>query len=118
VLFSRNHINKAAAATLLIVLLFIHSVKLLHSHSLQKQVSSSGRAEKYSNCEEGFESVSPSINECAVCHYQPARDTDNLMAAPFTGLRVLYPLYTSFAVPLDHVHHFSSFETRGPPVSA
>jgi hypothetical protein len=116
VLFSRNHINKAAAATLLIVLLFIHSVKLLHSHSLKKQVSFSGSSAKYSTCEKGSESVTQSFKECAVCHYQPARDSDNLMAASYNSLQTLYKVYSSITVSVDVLHHFSSFETRGPPV--
>ena len=75
VLFSRQNIKKIFSGTLLIVLLIVHSIKLLHTHSYCNFYSAKeihGSYDKISSSEES--KLSP---DCEICNYQITKDTDH-----------------------------------------
>ena len=73
-LFKSNYINKAISAAFLVLLLFIHSIKLLHTHSSNGFFSNhdcNGLDEK-----DNFE-FAKSTSDCSICSYQISKDADD-----------------------------------------
>ena len=104
-LFKRGNINKAISATLLLLLLFIHSVKLLHSHpgnTLSKEIHK-------------HNAIIKSGSDCSICNYELAKDIDDLFS---DGDRASIPEPTILNSPLIEFYKrisYSAFESRGPP---
>src|SRR4026207_1363102 len=78
-LWSNQNINRFFSGTLLIVLLFVHSVKLLHSHSFNhlyaaKSIKTALFDQATNNDESKFST------DCEICTYQIAKDTDDAVA--------------------------------------
>lgn len=108
-----NHYKRYTSAGLLILLLFIHCIKLFHSHAssdlgfLEKKNHNS-QLKKF--CVEKI-----SASDCGVCSYQLVRDADDLTFATevyhhFTNT-VQVSFNTLFNLPESH----STFENKGPP---
>jgi hypothetical protein len=103
-LFKRSHINRAASAMLLVILLLFHSVKLLHSHSSD------------SFCESSNSEIVKSSTDCSICNYQLSKDADDFV---YPALREYEPQPGNFNIQLISFHKFSfhsAFENRGPPI--
>ena len=104
-LFGKKYISKAISSVLLVVLLLIHSVKLLHSHP------SNGFCSK----DHHNSSVVKNSSDCSVCSYQLASDTE---AQGFFQHEV-YVSYQNFIQlhpgSFYKTSFYSAFEGRGPP---
>ena len=104
-LFKKGNINKTISATLLLLLLFIHSVKLLHSHpgnTLSKEIHK-------------HNAIIKSGSDCSICNYQLAKDTDALFS---DDDRAYIPKTNPLNSPLIEFYKrisYSAFESRGPP---
>src|SRR4026207_563196 len=79
-LFKSNYIKKAVSAILLVTLLFIHSIKLLHSHSSNSFFSNHdcNSLDKKNTYE-----FAKSSSDCSICNYQLSKDTDGLVYPAF-----------------------------------
>jgi len=110
-MFYKSHINKAAAGLLLIVLLFIHSVKLLHNHSLRQCHSVHAAA---ALCKM-IDDTSWSSGDCSICNYHLTKDA----YTNFSTGTLDHPVYLSDFNPenisFKKTGSFYLFETRGPP---
>ena len=115
-LFKKNHINKTAAGALLIVLLFIHSVKLLHNHSY-KQIADTECRHSSDQNKLTTESVSPVPGDCDICNYQPAKDSDNLICIFAFHFSAAPAIFNAPLISFKKSGSFTSFETRGPPAA-
>jgi len=100
---------------LLVMLLLIHSIKLLHTHSGNNSFSNhncSGSCfEKNDNSE-----LAKTSSDCSICSYQLTRDTDDLVYSEFCNpiteqidLKTSSILFEKFSFP-------SAKENRGPPI--
>ena len=101
------------SAVLLVMLLFIHSIKLLHKHPVNSFFS-------HDDCNNAFDlnNSSEKINssECSICSYQLSKDADDLVYPSFCNYKS-EPI--GFNIQLISFHKFSchsAFENRGPPV--
>ena len=115
-LFKSNYIKKAVSAILLVMLLFIHSIKLLHTHSNNNSFSihdcSGNCFEKNDNSE-----LANSSSDCSICNYQLTKDTDDLVYSAFIS-PVTEPQNFNTRIFLFHkFSHPSSLENRGPPAN-
>ncbi len=102
-LFKRNHINKAVSAILLVMLLFIHSVKLLHTHT-GDHLSKNNQSV-----------IIKSSADCSICSYQLSKDADDVVHLSFCEYE---PQSVNFDTPLISFHKNSfhtAFENLGPP---
>ena len=115
-LFKNRYIHRCISAILLVMLLLIHSIKLLHTHSRDNSFSihiCSG------NCFEKNDSseLAKSSSDCSICNYQLTKDVDDLVypafCSPVTESIDLNARSISF-----HKFSFPSIlENRGPPVN-
>ena len=82
VLFKNRYIHKCISAILLVILLLIHSIKLLHTHSSNNSFSNhicSGNCfEKNDNSD-----LAKSSSDCGICNYQLTKDADDLVYPGF-----------------------------------
>jgi hypothetical protein len=111
---NRSYLKKISAGILLIVLLFIHSVKLLHSHAYLPLCED--HAVENSDRElAGSETISIQPGDCVVCAYHLNKDSDAVTSfqqivfytyIPDRSVLVLDSPYTAFSFVI---------ETRGPP---
>ena len=111
VLFKSNYINKAVSSVLLVLLLFIHSIKLLHTHS------NSFFSNHNCNGLDGKKTYefATSSSDCSICSYQLGKDADDLVYPEFCDPS---PAQIDFNTRLISFHKFSlpsTFENRGPP---
>ncbi|HKC35053.1 MAG TPA: hypothetical protein VKB95_03290 [Chitinophagaceae bacterium] len=109
--FKRNHNNKAISTALLVLLLFIHSIKLLHTHSSDTFLSNDSR---HGGFNDNSNVVKPS-SDCSICSYQLSKDADDLVYPSFCN-----PVIDQidFSTRLISFHKFSFpsvLENRGPP---
>ena len=114
-LFKSNHINEAISVSLLVMLLFIHSIKLLHTHSYN-QFSSKGDCKSECGNSKNRE-IEKIASDCNVCNYQLSKDADDLV---YPASIVCDPEQKVFNTRLIAFHKFSlpsTFENRGPPSS-
>jgi hypothetical protein len=104
-LFRNKYLNKAISAALLVMLLLIHSVKLLHTHS---SVSS------HDVHKNSF--FLNSNADCTICDYQLYKDADNFVYTLIEESRQeLTTANTQLILSYKYSFH-TVFETRGPPV--
>ena len=114
VLFKNNYIHKSISAILLVMLLLIHSIKLLHTHpgnnSFSNHDCSGNCFEKNDNSE-----LAKSFSDCSICNYQLTKDADDLVCLSFCSplteeidLKIRSFSYHTFLPP-------SVLENRGPP---
>jgi hypothetical protein len=103
-LFKGNHTNKVNSAVLLAILLFIHSIKLLHSHP-NDNISANSHPE-----------IIKSSADCGICSYQLNKDADDLVAHVFNDLQPEQNIFNSQLISFHRLSFHSAFETRGPPV--
>ena len=110
---SNSYLQKFTSAGLLTILLFIHSVKLLHTHSNNTFIpdNKSAQVKKQNESEHHFSRNA----DCNVCNYQLARDGDQVLIFREEGLRIYSNDFTSFSSDILLDTFYSFFESRGPP---
>ena len=114
VLFKNNYIHKCISAILLVMLLLIHSIKLLHTHSGNNSFlnhnCSGSCLEKNDTAE-----LAKSSSDCGICSYQLTRDTDDLVYPEFCNpITELIDLKTS-SILFEKFSFPSALVNRGPP---
>lgn len=104
-LFRNKYMNKVISAALLVILLLIHSIKLLHTHS---SVSSHGLHKN---------SLLVNSNvDCNICDYQLSKDADDIFYT-ITERKDREPINDNTQLILSYKYSFHiAFENRGPPV--
>lgn len=108
-----NHKKRCISAGLLILLLFIHCIKLFHSHSnnnfgLLENNFHNGQFSKF--CIE-----SNSANDCSVCTYQLTKDADDLTFAAEIYSPFTISEQASFNTIITTLVPRSTFGNKGPP---
>ena len=114
VLFSRQNIKKIFSGTLLIVLLLVHSIKLLHTHSYCNFYSSKdihGSFNKVLISEESKFST-----DCEICNYQITKDTDHSFYLADAICKIERTCFYNCSVSAGSQQTSFSFGSRGPPV--
>ena len=112
--FNGNYIKKAISSILLVMLLLIHSIKLLHTHpgnnSFSNHDCSGNCFEKNDDSE-----LAISSSDCSICNYHLTKDADGLVYLSFFSpltedidLKIRSFSYHTFLPP-------SVLENRGPP---
>ena len=112
-LFKRDYIHKAISAVLLFLLLFIHSIKLLHTHSNNSFFSN--HSCRSNGSDKNNSQVARSFADCSICSYQLGKDADDLV---YPASDICNPERQLFNTPLLSFHKLSfhtAFENRGPP---
>lgn len=115
--FNRNDINRKVAGALLFTLIFIHGVKLLHTHSYN--LFSSTQLQLHTevlNTEDGPSSYYS--GDCEICNYQLTKDSDHFFADIGNDKPAFFKNYVPQLTLFIKLSPFSSFENRGPPVIA
>jgi hypothetical protein len=110
----RSYLKKISAGILLIVLLFIHSVKLLHSHAylpfcINHAAESSDREIA------GSETVSIHPGDCVVCAYHLNKDSDAVTSFQHTVFYTYNPIRSALFLDSPNIAFLFVIETRGPP---
>lgn len=112
-LFERNYIKKAFSAILLVMLLAIHSTKLLHSHpanTIFLNHSCDNAALEIND-----NSVTAILSDCSICSYQLGKDADDLAYVLDTAPATEHNLFNSSLLPFHKFSFYTAFENRGPP---
>ena len=111
--FDRNYFKKAFSAILLVMLLAIHSIKLLHAHPTNTIFLNHSCNKAAFDIND--KSETGNLSECSICSYQLSKDADEPAcvsdAPPATEHAILNSLLLS-----SHGFSFhAAFENRGPP---
>ena len=114
-LFKNRYIHKCISAILLVMLLLIHSIKLLHTHQGNNSFS---HHDCSGNCFEKGESsdLAKSSSDCGICNYQLTKDADDLVYPEFCNPAIELSDLVTRSISFDKFSHPSSLEDRGPPV--
>ena len=117
VLYSKHHINKIFSGSLLIVLLFVHSVKLLHSHPYNQGFHNiSGKEISFNKIISNDNSKFSS--ECEICSYQITKDTDDAFSFIEYDCKVDQLSFFNQDICSGLQIFCSTSESRGPPLIA
>jgi len=111
-LFKSTYINKAISAVLLVLLLLIHSIKLLHAHSTNSFFSDhdwKGLDKK--NTQE----FATSSSDCSICSYQLGKDADDLVYPIFCTPGPDQINFNARLISFQKFSFYTAFENRGPP---
>ena len=112
-LFDRDYIKKAFSAILLVMLLAIHSIKLLHSHPTNtiflNHSCNKAALDINDNSETG------NLSDCSICSYQLSKDADCLACVCDKGPATQHNIFNSFLLPFHKFSFHTAFENRGPP---
>jgi len=111
-LFKSNYINKAISAALLVLLLFIHSIKLLHTHSGNNFFSNhdcNGLEKKNSY------DFAKASSECSICSYQLSKDADDLVYPAFCNPCHEQINFNTRLISFQIFYFHTAVENRGPP---
>jgi len=116
VLFKNRYIHKCISAILLVILLLIHSIKLLHTHSSNNSFSNhicSGNCfEKNDDSDFG-----QSASDCSICNYQLTKDADDLKDPTFCSPIAQQMDQSIRSISFHKFSHPSALEDRGPPAN-
>jgi hypothetical protein len=110
----RTHIKKIVSTIFLILLLFVHSVKLLHTHSYNTFFTRSAGNETIFN-KSYISDVGKHPSDCEICNYQITKDADHLIFVSNSDFNKESVSYTTVFILHRSLPFFSSFESRGPP---
>lgn len=115
-LFNGNYIKKAISSVLLVILLLIHSIKLLHTHSGNNSFANHNCIgncfEKNDNAE-----LAKSSSDCSICNYQLTKDADDLVYPAFFSPITEQLTFNTSLISFHKLSHPSSLENRGPPAN-
>jgi hypothetical protein len=106
--FQRSYFNKAIAVTMLVVLLLVHSIKLLHGHGYFQTSCKSNIADVISASHAGSA-------DCGICSYQIGKDADDFVFAPSTTSIPVYDNSNDARASSYIYSFFTFFDSRGPP---
>ena len=116
VLFKNRYIHKCISAILLLMLLLIHSVKLLHTHQGNNSFShhncSGNCFEKNDNSD-----LARSSSDCNICNYQVTKDADDLVYPEFCNPVIEQSDLVTISISFAEFSHPSGLENRGPPAN-
>ena len=98
------------------MLLLIHSIKLLHTHSRDNSFSNhicSGNCfEKNDNSD-----LAKSSSDCSICNYQVTKDADDFVYPEFCNPLTEQITLNSRSISFDKFSPPSALENRGPPAN-
>ena len=96
------------------MLLLIHSVKLLHTHSRDNSFSNHACS---GNCFEKNDDsdLSKSSSDCSICNYQLTKDADDIVYPAFIGPVIELQNFNTRIISFHQFSPPSSLENRGPP---
>jgi hypothetical protein len=113
-LFDCNYIKKSFSAILLVMLLAIHSIKLLHSSHPTNTAFLNHSCNKAA-LEINDISETANLSDCSICSYQLTKDADDLACASDTASATEHNIFNSFLLPFHKFSFHTAFENRGPP---
>jgi len=97
------------------MLLLLHSIKLLHTHSRDNSFShhdcSGNCFEKNDNSD-----LARSSSDCGICNYQLTKDADDLVYPGSWNLVIEQKDLIERSISFEKFSHPSTLENRGPPV--
>lgn len=112
-LLDRDFIKQAFSAILLVMLLAIHSIKLLHSHPTNTifldHSCNNAALDTNDNSETG------NLPDCSICSYQLSKDADLLACVSDTAPATEHNILNSFLLSFHRFSFHTAFENRGPP---
>jgi len=112
-LFESNYIKKAFSAILLVMLLAIHSIKLLHSHPTNINFLNHGCNNATLDLSDN--SKTANLSDCSICSYHLGKDADDLIFASVTAPATEHNIFNSFLLSFHKFSFHTAFENRGPP---
>lgn len=112
--FACDYKKKAISCALLIILLLIHSIRLLHSHSNIQIAAGTDSSPGGVDLKHQAEIVK-SFQDCTICSYQPARDADDKSFLPGDFYHKAENIFLPAINIITPVSFPASFESRGPP---
>jgi hypothetical protein len=112
-LLDRNYLKKAFSAGLLVMLLAIHSIKLLHSHPTNSNFLNHSCDKAALDINDNPETGN--LSDCSICSYQLSKDADNLACVSGTAQATEHKIFNSFLLPFHRFSFHAAFENRGPP---
>ena len=112
-LFESNYIKKAFSAILLVMLLAIHSIKLLHSHPSNTTFLNHRCNNATLDINDNSEKTN--LSDCSICSYQLGKDVDELPYVSDTTTSTEHNIFNSFLLSVHKFSFHTAFENRGPP---
>ena len=112
-LFERNYIKKAFSAILLVMLLGIHSIRLLHSHPTNTIFLN--HSCNISALDINDNSETANLADCSICSYHLGKDAEDLANASDTAPATEHIIFNSFLLSFHNFSFHIAFENRGPP---
>lgn len=112
-LSDRDYIKKAVSALLLVMLLAIHSVKLLHAHPTNTIFLNHGCNNAALDINADAETAN--LSDCSICSYQLSKDADYLACVCDTAPATEPTIFNSFLPSIHQCSFHTAFENRGPP---
>lgn len=112
-LFDRNYIKKAFSAILLVMLLAIHSVKLLHAHPANTVFLDQSCNNAAVDINDDAQSAN--LADCSICSYQLSKDADDLACVSDAAPPTDHSIVNSFLLSFHKFAFHAAFENRGPP---
>jgi hypothetical protein len=116
VLFKNRYIHKCISAILLVLLLLIHSIKLLHTHQGNNSFSHHNCS---GNCFEKNDDsdLAKSSSDCSICNYQVTKDADDIVYPEFCNFIIEQNDLIARSISFHRFSHPSVLESRGPPAN-
>jgi hypothetical protein len=112
-LFKREYTRKAFSAILLVMLLFIHSIKLLHTHPIN--IFFAGHSCNNALLDINDDSENTNSSDCSICNYQLSKDADDLIYVPGDNNVTEQNVFNSRGASSRKFSFHTAFENRGPP---
>ena len=112
-LFEGNYIKKAFSALLLVMLLGIHSIKLLHSHPTNTNFLNHGCNNAALEINDNSETAN--LSDCSICCYQLGKDADDLAYDSVLVPVIEHNIFNAFLLWSHEFSFHTAFENRGPP---
>ena len=113
--FDRSYIRKAISALLLVMLLLVHSIKLLHTHTSNNSFSNHNCG-KSGLDKNNIATVAKSSPDCSVCSYQLSKDADDMVNPSFCNIKPEPEDANTQFISFRKIASLSAFENRGPPL--
>ena len=109
-----KYIHKCVSAVLLVMLLFIHSIKLLHTHSTNNSFSHhvcNGSCFEDNDHSE----IATTSADCGICNYQLTKDADHILVPEFRSPIIEQTDLNAKLVSSYKCSRPPGLENRGPP---
>ena len=96
------------------MLLFIHSVKLLHTHS-SRQIFSDEACKNNIPGKDQHAGLTKTTSDCSICSYQLTKDADDLNDHGSIYFTPEQNIFNTRLIPFHKLSLPAAFENRGPP---